>query len=362
MRGIRGITLIALIITIIVLLILAGVTINSIVQMHMIEKTLGAVENYDISQYEETIKLAESQARIEKLEDKELDILDRVQKILEENLAFKDAIYERTHVQEKEALSITIKGHTYFVLGEKEWSFAQSKEFTYQGAVEEYLVPEDGVYQLEVWGAQGASYSNSGKGGYSKGYLLLAKHTKLYVCVGGQGFVNDNKVGGYNGGGITEGTEGYEPSRGGGATHIAFANGTLQKIGENQKKEIIIVARRRTEQMQSNKLLELHLAEMVDGLNVPHPIGDSAYLVTDNQGAEFGRGEDSHYAAGGGGFYGGYGYQWFGDANNWKGGGGGSGYLGGVQEFTHRGSVYSPSSTSGIQSGDGKAKITFVTF
>lgn len=43
----KGITLVALIITIIVLIILAAVTINSIVQINMIEKAIGAAERYE---------------------------------------------------------------------------------------------------------------------------------------------------------------------------------------------------------------------------------------------------------------------------------------------------------------------------
>ena len=64
-----------------------------------------------------------------------------------------------------------------------------------------------GTHTLEVWGAQGGSYSTylGGKGGYSKGTLTLTEDTKAYVYVGGQpATVSTNRAvvsGGFNGGG-----------------------------------------------------------------------------------------------------------------------------------------------------------------
>ena len=64
-----------------------------------------------------------------------------------------------------------------------------------------------GTHTLEVWGAQGGSYSTylGGKGGYSKGTLTLTEDTKAFVYVGGQpATVSTNRTvvpGGFNGGG-----------------------------------------------------------------------------------------------------------------------------------------------------------------
>ena len=64
-----------------------------------------------------------------------------------------------------------------------------------------------GTHTLEVWGAQGGSYSTylGGKGGYSKGTLTLNEDTTAYVYVGGQpATVSTNRTavpGGFNGGG-----------------------------------------------------------------------------------------------------------------------------------------------------------------
>jgi hypothetical protein len=53
-----------------------------------------------------------------------------------------------------------------------------------------FVAPETGKYKLEVWGAQGGTYSTSyasgGKGGYSYGTITLTdKSTTLYVYSGG---------------------------------------------------------------------------------------------------------------------------------------------------------------------------------
>ena len=53
LRGENGITLVALIITIIVLIILAAVTIGSILDHNMIDKTVKATEKYGIEQTNE---------------------------------------------------------------------------------------------------------------------------------------------------------------------------------------------------------------------------------------------------------------------------------------------------------------------
>lgn len=66
-------------------------------------------------------------------------------------------------------------------------------------------------------------------------------------------------------------------------------------------------------------------------------------------------------AEAGGGWYGGYGGEH--DKGRGKAGGGGSGYTGGVSQFTHtNGVTYSPSMSNGANAGNGQAKITFVTF
>ena len=72
-------------------------------------------------------------------------------------------------------------------------------DFDYTGSIQTFTVPKDGIYQLEVWGAQGGTATdddlsaNGGYGSYSTGEVELHQGDTLYIVVGGQG--------GYNGGG-----------------------------------------------------------------------------------------------------------------------------------------------------------------
>jgi len=111
-----------------------------------------------------------------------------------------------------------------------------------------------GTYVLECWGA-GAGRSQvacgcnngveSGRGGYSRGIIVLTASTQLFVCVGGyQHFptiLSNNGVhpGGFNGGGI--GIRRF--GGGGGATHIARQGGLLTSLANlPERNNILLVA------------------------------------------------------------------------------------------------------------------------
>ena len=105
-----------------------------------------------------------------------------------------------------------------------------SETFEYKGLVEKFIVPTNGVYLLETWGASGG-----GAGGYAKGYKYLEKDTELFICIGGTGTSGSA----YNGGGT--GGSGIH-LWGGGATHIALQSGTLRSIGASNISKVLIVA------------------------------------------------------------------------------------------------------------------------
>ena len=123
--------------------------------------------------------------------------------------------------------------------------------YEYLGDEQYFIVPKTGNYKLEVWGASGGTVDETyhgGYGGYSTGVINLLKGDKYYINVGGEGeyrkLTESNKraYGGYNGGGT--GSSGYAERQvcgGGGATHIASANGVLSSL-ESNKSSIIIVA------------------------------------------------------------------------------------------------------------------------
>ncbi len=131
-----------------------------------------------------------------------------------------------------------------------EHEIIDKEEFDYSGKEEIYVAREDGIYQLEVWGAQGGSGVGTigGYGGYSVGKIKLSKGQKLFINVGGMGESvsatagNLVQAGGYNGGGNgNNGTCTHAEGGGGGATHIAFYSGILSAL-EERKEEVLIVA------------------------------------------------------------------------------------------------------------------------
>ena len=103
---------------------------------------------------------------------------------------------------------------------------------------QKFVAEYDGVYRLEVWGAQGG-YGNEkyvgGYGGYSVANLKLEAGDTLYIQVGEQG-VHNGTTNTYNGGGYGTASNG---SSGGGATSIALSNGQLSTVSQS---DVIIVA------------------------------------------------------------------------------------------------------------------------
>ena len=119
------------------------------------------------------------------------------------------------------------------------------------GSVQTFTAPVTGNYNLQVWGASGGNSSNGylgGNGGYSKGTISLNKDDVLYIYIGGKGLDgvsgNPSQVGGYNGGGKSSGTSSYNNGTGGsggGATHIAKADGLLSTLSTSTS-NILLVA------------------------------------------------------------------------------------------------------------------------
>jgi hypothetical protein len=99
-----------------------------------------------------------------------------------------------------------------------------SKEFAYTGDAQTFIVPIDGTYKIELWGASGDNFNNilGGRGGYTTGQIFLKKDTTLYIYVGG---TTTNETGGYNGGGsLTPGQYAFGRA-GGGATDVRITSG-----------------------------------------------------------------------------------------------------------------------------------------
>lgn len=103
-------------------------------------------------------------------------------------------------------------------------------EYSYTGDAQTFNVFVDGIYTVELWGAQGGSTSSidqGGYGGYTVADLELTKGQILNLYVGGAGSWVDRTItpGGFNGGGSGGSGSDRAGGSGGGATDIRI-NGT----------------------------------------------------------------------------------------------------------------------------------------
>ena len=128
---------------------------------------------------------------------------------------------------------------------------ANNYDFAYTGDVQIFTAPQDGEYEIELWGASGGFYDGGagGYGGYTKGTITLNKGEILYVYVGEGGTQGTAGVaatstvgqgakatfnGGGKGGNAGGGSYPYQNYAGGfsggGATDIRLVSGTWSDI------------------------------------------------------------------------------------------------------------------------------------
>ncbi len=121
----------------------------------------------------------------------------------------------------------------------------QEWTFDYTGSEQEFIVPCDGEYKIELWGAQGGATplftGIGGKGAYVSGESFFSANYKLYLYIGEKGEDGPiiNKLGGYNGGGGNMTTD-DRGSNGGGSTDIRLKNGAWNNF--NSLKSRVMVA------------------------------------------------------------------------------------------------------------------------
>jgi hypothetical protein len=205
------------------------------------------------------------------------------------------------------------------------------RTFNYTGSAQSYIVPVTGIYKVECWGASASGldnlYYNSGRGGYSMGYITLTQGMTLYIYVGQEG-------GAFNGGGQGE-------TSGGGATDVRLISNTWKDF--NSLKSRIMVAGG-----GGLKGTDAYCVYIPDG-----GTGYSGHGGTQTSGGKCGTSStfdpytpnaDGHFgfggignsydngignmsSGGGGGYYGGgHGVH---PGNGWTGGGGGSSFISG---------------------------------
>ncbi|MEZ3433021.1 MAG: InlB B-repeat-containing protein, partial [Lachnospiraceae bacterium] len=105
-------------------------------------------------------------------------------------------------------------------------------DFPYTGSYVQFTIPQDGIYEFEVWGGSGGSakvdslVAEGGLGGHSKGYKKMKKDEVVYVYNGGS--ANGTSPGTNGGGGGSNYASGKQyGASGGGSTHVATRSGAL---------------------------------------------------------------------------------------------------------------------------------------
>lgn len=251
--------------------------------------------------------------------------------------------------------------------------------FNYTGSVQTFTAPVAGYYNLQVWGAQGGRSladgsikDTGGLGGYSSGDVYLEAGETIYIAVGGKGadpVRGTDSAGGWNGGGNSthDHSDDEVAGAGGGATSIT--NGTKRGDGQlknysSYKSQVLIAAGGGG----GGEWTYTDSAGVGGGLNGGLGRGClNMSAATQTSGYAFGQGGAGIWpsswganaaadglAGGGGGWYGGYGSSsndnYAASGHPTSSAGGGSSYIDGVLNGV---------TTSGVQSGNGKAIVTY---
>ncbi len=244
-------------------------------------------------------------------------------------------------------------------------------DFPYTGNYVQFTIPQDGIYEFEVWGASGAAakadslVAEGGKGGHSKGYKKMKKDEVIYIYNGGS---PKGTSSGANGGGSGYS---YTSSKqygagGGGSTHVAskpYGLGTNSSSGPSyaNRSSVLIVAGGGGGGGIDNGTAHKggdgggeRGGNGSGGALGGRQISTSSY-PSDNFGiGDYYSSSSTASSGGGGGWFGGN-YGMYGQS-----GAGGSGYVDGVAPFTHNGKYYPAETEAGVNDGNGKAFIRYV--
>ena len=110
--------------------------------------------------------------------------------------------------------------------------------YDYTGEYQTFKAVFSGYYKIELWGAQGGSYNTKiqgGNGAYTSGEIYLNAGETIYIYVGGKGSVATSTTqvtpGGWNGGGFgIRSSDTDVGSSGGGATDIRLVSTTENNL------------------------------------------------------------------------------------------------------------------------------------
>ena len=244
-------------------------------------------------------------------------------------------------------------------------------DFPYTGNYVQFVIPQDGIYEFEVWGASGGEakgdnlVAEGGLGGHSKGYKKMKKDEVIYVYNGGS--PSGTSYGANGGGnGYNYASSKQYGAGGGGSPHVAtkpYGLGTNSSSGPSyaNRSSILIVAGGGGGGGIDNGTAHKggDGGGERGGNGSGGALGGRQISTGSSPSENFGIGDyySSSSAAssgGGGGWFGGD-YGMYGQS-----GAGGSGYVGGVAPFTHNGKYYPAETEAGVNEGNGRAFIRYV--
>ncbi len=244
-------------------------------------------------------------------------------------------------------------------------------DFPYTGNYVQFVIPQDGIYEFEVWGASGGDakvdslVAEGGLGGHSKGYKKMKKDEVIYVYNGGS--PSGTSYGANGGGnGYNYASSKQYGAGGGGSTHVAtkpYGLGTNSSSGPSyaNRSSILIVAGGGGGGGIDNGTAHKggDGGGERGGNGSGGALGGRQISTGSSPSENFGMGDyySSSSAAssgGGGGWFGGN-YGMYGQS-----GAGGSGYVDGVAPFTHNGKYYPAETEAGVNEGNGRAFIRYV--
>ena len=244
-------------------------------------------------------------------------------------------------------------------------------DFVYTGSYVQFTIPQDGIYEFEVWGGSGgdakvdALVAEGGLGGHSKGYKKMKKDEVVYVYNGGA--ANGTSPGTNGGGGGSNYASGKQyGAGGGGSTHVATRSGALgygnsSGLNYTNRECVLIVAGGGGGGGIDNGAIHKggHGGGERGGDGSGGALGGRQISTGSSPSTNFGYAPTYSYSntaeSGGGG-------GWFGGNYGLRGesGAGGSGYVGGVAPFTHNRKYYPAETEAGVNEGHGRAFIRYV--
>ena len=244
-------------------------------------------------------------------------------------------------------------------------------DFPYTGSYVQFTIPQDGIYEFEVWGGSGGSakvdslVAEGGLGGHSKGYKKMKKDEVVYVY--NSGSANGTSPGTNGGGGGSNYASGKQyGASGGGSTHVATRSGALgygnsSGLNYTSRECVLIVAGGGGGGGIDNGAIHKggHGGGERGGDGSGGALGGRQISTGSSPSTNFGYAPTYSYSntaeSGGGG-------GWFGGNYGLRGesGAGGSGYVDGVAPFTHNGKYYPAETEAGVNEGNGRAFIRYV--